>query len=156
MTVGADVTQARSHRTGPAGGGGWSLAAFGHLVAIAVNLVLLYVVRNLGRWDVVPFLTADYDQVVDPITVSIVATIIGRAVRIVVPGRRVGLVVDAATTIVGFYALFRIFMVFPFDFSPYDVRWDLLARFVLIVALFGSVVSVLLTPFRVVQNGGPG
>ncbi len=131
------------------------LSAIGHLVAIAVNLILLVVVRNLGDWDLLDFLTDDYDQVIEPLSLSIVATIVGRALRIVLPGRRVRLLIDGIVTAFGFYALFRIFQVFPFEFDPDGFRWDVVARFVLVVGMFGSAIGILVTPLRILQAPTP-
>lgn len=131
------------------------LSSFGHLVAIAVNLVLLYVVDNLGDWDLLSFLTDDYDQVIGPISVSIIATVIGHVLKIVLPNRRFGFMVDGVVTIFGFYALLRIFQVFPFEFDPDGFRWDLVARFVLVVGLLGSAIGVLVTPLRLLQEAMP-
>jgi hypothetical protein len=35
-----------------------------------------------------------------------------------------------------------VFSVYPFDFSPYSGPWDLLAKFVLIIAIVGTVVGI--------------
>ncbi len=153
MTIQHDTD--RPYRAGSFDTPGRVLGSIGHLIAIAVNLVLLYVVRNLGEWDVLSFLTDDYDQVIGPLSVSIIATIIGRAIRIVFPGRRIGLLIDGVVTVFGFYALLRVFQVFPFDFDPDGFRWDLVARFVLIVGLLGSAIGILVTPLRLLQRAMP-
>lgn len=145
----------RSHRPGSFDTRGRVLSVVGHLIAIAVNLVLLYVVRNLGEWDLLPFLTDDYDRVIEPLSVSIIATIIGRALRILLPGRRIGLLIDGIVTAFGFYALLRVYQVFPFEFDPDGFRWDLLTRFVLIVGMLGSAIGVLVTPLRLLQGAMP-
>ncbi|MDH3299402.1 MAG: hypothetical protein OES24_02740 [Acidimicrobiia bacterium] len=134
---------------------GRAVSSFGHLVAIGVNLVLLYIVRNLGEWNLLSFLTEDYDRVVGPLSLSIIATIVGRALRIVLPGRRIGLLIDGVVTAFGFYALLRIFQIFPLEFDPDGFRWDLLVRFVLVVGLLGSAIGVLVTPLRMLQGAMP-
>lgn len=145
------------HRSSP-----WSfdtparaVTATGHLVAVAINIALLYVVRNLGEWDLLSFLTDDYDKVIGPISVSIVATVAGHLLKIAMPGRRLGLAIDGVVTVFGFYALLRIFQVFPFEFDPDGFRWDLVARFVLVVGLLGSAIGVLVTPLRLLQGAAP-
>ncbi len=140
------------YRSGSFDTGGRIVASIGHLVAIAMNLVLLAVVRNLGEWELLPFLTDDYDRVVGAISVSIIATIVGLVLRILFPGRRIGLLIEGIVTAIGFYALFRVFSVFPFDFDPDGFRWDLVARFILVVGLFGSAIGVLVTPLRLLQT----
>lgn len=153
MTIHHDTDS--TFRAGSLDTPGRVLASIGHLIAIAVNLVLLYVVRNLGEWDVLSFLTDDYDKVIGPLSVSIIAAIIGRALRIVFPGRRIGLLIEGVVTVFGFYALLRIFQVFPFEFDPDGFRWDLVARFVLVVGLLGSAIGILVTPLRLLQRAMP-
>lgn len=145
----------RSHGSGLFETRGRAVSSFGHLVAIGVNLVMLYIVRNLGEWNLLSFLTEDYDRVVGPLSLSIIAAIVGRALRIVLPGRRIGLLIDGVVTAFGFYALLRIFQIFPFEFDPDGFRWDLLARFVLLVGLLGSAIGVLVTPLRMLQGAMP-
>ena len=150
MTVeGKAIRQPRSAAPESGAGVGRTL---GLVTAIAVNLVLLWVVRNLGDWDLLPFLTADYDRIVGPLTIGILTTIAGRALQIVLPGRRAGILIDGVVTAVGFFVLLRILRVFPFDFDPDGFRWDLVVRFVLIVGLIGSAIGVLVAPLRVLQT----
>ena len=131
---------------------GRALSAIGHVVAIGVNLVLLYVVQNLGEWDLLWFLTSDYSRVIEPISVSIIATAVGHALKIILPGQRIGLLIDGVVTVFGFYALLRIFQVFPFEFDPDGFRWDRVARFVLVIGLLGSAIGILVTPLRMLQG----
>ena len=132
-----------------------ALSSFGHLVGIAVSLVLLYVVHKLVEWDLLSFLTDGYDRVVGPISLSIVATIVGHVVKIVLPSRRLGFLIDGVATAFGFYALLRIFQVFPFEFDPDGFRWHLVVRFVLVIGLLGSAIGVLVTPLRLLQGSMP-
>ena len=47
----------------------------GYVIAIAVNVVMLYVVNNLLAWDILPFLTDDFGRVLWLIDISLLATI---------------------------------------------------------------------------------
>ena len=49
---------------------------FGYAAAAVVNAALLFVVNNLLEWDLLPFLTNDFDRVVPIVRVSLVATIV--------------------------------------------------------------------------------
>ena len=48
----------------------------GYVVAIAVNVFMLYVANNLLAWDVLPFLTPDFGKVLWLIDISLIATIL--------------------------------------------------------------------------------
>lgn len=46
----------------------------GYAVALAINLALIYAVHQL--WDVVPFLTSDFERLIWPLTASLAVGII--------------------------------------------------------------------------------
>ena len=48
---------------------------FGYLVAIGVNLILLYVVNNLLEWEWPSFLTEDFERVVGIVSFSIIVLV---------------------------------------------------------------------------------
>ncbi len=131
---------------------GWVLRSLGHVLAIAVNLIMLFVVRNIGEWDLLPFLTDDYQRVIGALSFGIIVTIVGRVVQILLPGRRVKILVDGIVTAVGFFVLIRVLRVFPFDFDPDGIRWDVIIRLFLILGLVGSAIAVLVTPLRLLQR----
>lgn len=125
----------------------------GYGAAIIVNAILLFVARNLLDWDVLPFLTDEYNRVLPAITLTLVVTIAVNVLRLGYSPRWFVIVTDAVATIFGLYASVRMFQVFPFDFSSYDLRWDLLVRALLIIAIGGSLIALLVAPLKLLSSG---
>lgn len=48
---------------------------------------------------------------------------------------------ELLTDLVAIAVTWKVFSVFPFDFTAYDFPWEVLTRFVLIVAIVGSAVG---------------
>lgn len=111
---------------------------FGFGIAIVINAVLLYVVQNLTSWDVLPFLTTEFDSLVPWISLSLIVGIVANFLFMVNDDYRLRSVGDMVTNLVSLAVTWRIFQVFPFDFSAYEFNWDLVARIVLILAIVGT------------------
>ncbi len=126
---------------------------FGYLVAIVVNLVVLYLVRRLDDWDL-PFLTDDVTRVQGVMSASIVVAVVVYVAYLVHDPlwfRRVGEMVSLAAS---FIATVAVLQVFPFDFSRWDGPWELLVRIVLWVAVIGTAIGFL-TQFGRLVTGAP-
>ena len=52
----------------------------GYLVGVGVSAGILFVVNNLLAWDIVPFLTDDFDQLLPIVNASLVASIVVNAI----------------------------------------------------------------------------
>ncbi|MGD2101991.1 MAG: hypothetical protein PVG83_07120 [Acidimicrobiia bacterium] len=116
---------------------------FGFGLAVAINVALLYVVQNLASWDVLPFLTTEFDEVVPWISVSLIVSILANVVYMVYDRPMLRPVGDILTNLASLAAAWRVFQVFPFDFSDYAFPWDVLTRVVLIVGIVGTFVGVI-------------
>lgn len=120
----------------------------GNVAAILVNAALLVAARNLLDWDILPFLTDDFDRVLPAITLSLLVTIAVHVVRLFHDSMRFAIATDAIATGFGLYAAIRLFQVFPFDFDSAGFRWHLLVRALLVVAIVGSTITIVAAPFR--------
>lgn len=131
----------------------------GYGIAIGLSLVLIYVVQNLEEWDVFPFLTAEFGDVVPWITFSLIAGILAYLAYIVVEGQLVRSAGEVITNLITIAVTWKVFTVFPFDFSSYSFPWDVLARIVLVVAIIGAFMGVVVAvvkfanPKQVEQKG---
>ncbi|MCD2109914.1 MULTISPECIES: hypothetical protein [Rhodococcus] len=125
----------------------------GYLVAIVVDAVLLYLINGWPGWDVVPLLTEDTTRVLGWVNASIIAGVVTNAVYLVSDPPRLKALGDLVVNGIGLYALVRIWQVFPFDF-PDDgsVPWDLIARTVLVVAIFGTIIALIVAVVRLVTG----
>lgn len=115
----------------------------GYVIAVVVNAVIAYIANNIESWDLAPFLTDDFGRVLPTINVSLGVTIAVNVLRIMHDGRRFMALTEILSLTFGLAATARLFSVFPFDFEGYAGLWEPLVRFLLIVAIAGSVISII-------------
>jgi hypothetical protein len=115
----------------------------GYVIAIIVDAMLIYVVGNLLEWDVLPFLTSDFERVSSAIVTSLVAGIVVNAIWLLHDPRWLRSLGQIVILVVGLVALARLWQVFPFDFSSYGFDWGVVARIMLAVAIVGSGLGIL-------------
>lgn len=123
----------------------------GYVVAAAVNAVALYVVTHLLAWGVPAFLTDDFDRVLPVIRVSLIATIIANVVYVVHDAPAFRALTQAGLSGIALVATVRLLDVFPFAFAGSEVDWALVVRVVLLVALVGTVISIVVELARFVR-----
>jgi hypothetical protein len=115
---------------------------FGYAVAIGVNAALLYVANNLLEWDVVPFLTADFDRVLPIVNVSLVASIVVNAMFLSYDADWFKSLCQAVLAAISLAVIARTFAVFPFDFSAYEFDWEALTRGIMIFMMVALSIAV--------------
>ncbi|UCG40036.1 MAG: hypothetical protein JSV07_06045 [Acidimicrobiia bacterium] len=114
---------------------------FGDFIAILVNLVVLWIVRNLLAWGWFGWLTEDFSEVVPLIRLQILVTVGTHIVFVIYDPRWMrswGEVVTGAFGLVAAVALWR---VFPFAFDA--TLWTNIARFAIAVGIVGTVIGML-------------
>jgi hypothetical protein len=120
-----------------------STRRFGYLVAVSVNLVLLYVVNNLLAWDVLPWLTDDFEQILPILNLSLLATMVINVVYVWFDPGWFKSLTQIGLSVISLVVVVRLFRVFPFDFSPYESGWATLTRFVLIFVMIGLTIGII-------------
>lgn len=114
---------------------------FGYGVAIVINLFLVWFVGNLMGWELVAFLEPEFADLVPLIQLGLWVTIAANVVYMMndrsFSTRAARLVVD----IVNLFVTFRVFDVFPFDFSAHAFNWSFVFRAVLVIALVATAIS---------------
>lgn len=128
---------------------------FGYAAAIGINLLLVWVIGNLADWEVVAFLTAEFADLVPLIQLGLWVTIVANVVYFAYDRsfatRSARLVVD----VVNLYVTFRVFDVFPFDFSAHAFNWGLVFRAILLIALVGTAVSAVVHLGQFIRGEAP-
>ena len=114
----------------------------GYLVAIAVNTALLYVANNLLAWDVLPFLTSEFGQVLWLIDLSLLATIIVNIVFLGFDPAWLKSVCQIALGGISIAVAFRMYQVFPFDFTSSRFDWGWTTRFVMVLTMVGIATGI--------------
>lgn len=138
----------------------------GYVVAVLVDLALLFAVNRWPGWESLPFLTADTTRVLPLVNASLWVGVVANLVFLLRDPPWLRALGDVVTTAVGLLAMVRIWQVFPVEFTSGGFDWEPVARLLLVVGIVGSVIGVavalvnlaraLLAPRRDQGAGGPG
>lgn len=128
----------------------------GYGLAILINLGLLFVVGNLVEWNVFPWLTDTFIEVVPWISFSLLASIVVNVIYQINDSRPVRSVGQIGTNLVSIVVTARLLEVFPFDFSAYRFDWETVTRIVLILAIVGAGIGVLTETITLTKGVGTG
>ena len=115
----------------------------GYVAAIIVNAALIYLLNNLLEWNVLPFLTSGFETVRGVLRISLIVAIVFNALFLAFDPpwfRSTGRVVMGGLSLVVSVVMYR---TFPFDFTPYDFDWSIIARVIIVIAIAGSAVAIL-------------
>ena len=124
----------------------------GYIVAVIINVLMLIVVRNILDWDVLPFLTDRFEQVVPWVTLSLTATIVANLIYLFKDAQAIRSTGGIVTNLISLIVTYQIYQVFPFDFSAYDFNWEVVTRVVLIVAMVGAGIGMLTESIRLASG----
>ena len=122
--------------------------SFGYVVAIAVNVGLLYLINESPGWDAVGFLTSETSLVLGLVNASIVTGVAMNCVYLVSDPEWLRALGDVVTTAFGLVALLAIWQVWPIDLAA---PWVLLARWVIGVGIAGSIIGIIVAVVRFVR-----
>lgn len=125
---------------------------FGYTVAIIVNAVLLVVVNNLLEWDLLSFLTEDFELLLPLISISLAASIVANAIYLWYDAPWFKSVSQIVLGAIGLAVTIRTYQVFPFDFSAYSFNWSALTRVVLVIAMIGISVGIIAELAKLARN----
>ena len=106
----------------------------GYGIAIGVQVALLIVVNNLVEWDILPFITEEFNDLVPYINVSLVASIVVNAVYFAFDPRWFKSFGQAILNAISLVVIVQTYRIFPFDFSGSSFNWTAVTR-VCLVAL---------------------
>jgi len=118
----------------------WS-RTIGYLFAVVIDVILLYVAQHLLEWNV-PWITAEWSDVVWAASLSLTVSIVGNALLLAYDEQWFHRLVDFVATGVALVAGYWIYLVFPFDFGD---EWNSLAHLVVGAVLLGLAVATVVT-----------
>jgi len=128
----------------------------GYAIAVAVNLLMLYLINVRPGWAAVPFLTDDTVEVLYLVNLSLIVSASVNVLYLGYDTRWFVALGGLATTGVGVVVLARIWQVFPFAFSP-GTDWAVVVRVLLVLAIVGSVIALIVQSVQLVAGlGGAG
>jgi hypothetical protein len=128
---------APARRPGPAA------RRFGYALAILVNAAILYAVNVWPGWQILPFLTGEFRQLLDLVNLSLIAGMVANLIFLIFDVPWVKALGDLVVTVIGLAVMVRFWQVFPFDFADTTLDWALITRVVLIVAMAGTAIAIL-------------
>jgi hypothetical protein len=126
---------------------------FGYGVAVVINVAMLIAVQYIYGWGWLPFLTLEFNDVVPWISLSLVASILANLVYQFYDSPPVKSTGQILVNLIGIFVSYRVFQIFPFDFSGYDFDWAVVVRIVLILAMVGAGIGVLTEAVKLVSSG---
>ena len=108
---------------------------FGYAVSIVVEVALLVLVNNLVEWDIAPFITEGFNNLVPYINVSLVASMVVNIAYFAFDPRWFRSLTQAILNVISLVVIVQTYRIFPFDFSGSDFNWTALTRTVLVVLM---------------------
>jgi hypothetical protein len=125
----------------------------GYVIAIAVNVVMLYVVNNLLAWNLLPFLTDDFGRVLWLIDISLLATIIVNFIYLAYDQSWFRSLGQIGLNLISLVVAARMYQVFPFNFSGSTFGWTQIARVVIIFTILGTAVGAIVEALKLARLG---
>lgn len=127
----------------------------GYVISIAINVAMLVIVQNLLTWGWLPFLTDEFAEVVPWISLSLLASIVVNVVYQFDDSRIVKSTGQIGVNLISVWVTYTMLTVFPFDFSAYQFDWEVVARFVLVLAIVGAGIGALVEAIKLVSSLSP-
>jgi len=121
----------------------------GYVIAILVNLLMLYVAHNLENWGL-PFITGEFGRVLPALDLAILAAAGANALLLINDAPWFRALLQIFQGLAGFWAAVTLFRVFPFDFGSDFI--NSLSRVVLALVMLGILVGLVLDLFRLVTG----
>ncbi len=125
----------------------------GYGLTIAINAVMLVIVSNVREWDWFPWLTAELENVVWIISLSLIAAIAVNALYLVYDPPGFKRAAELVLLTISLMVMIRLLQVFPFDFSAYSFGWGTLTRWILWVVVFAIGLSIVVQVVQLLRIG---
>ncbi len=117
----------------------------GYLIAIVLNLTLAYLVNVWPSWQEVSWLTAQTQEVVGLVNLSLLAGATVNMVYLIYDRPWFKALGDLVTTAIALAVVLDVYRVFPFDFTQTTVDWSPVVRIVLVVAIIGTAIGTVVS-----------
>lgn len=126
----------------PRRGPGRAARRLGYVIAALVNLGIWFAVNVWPGWEVVPFLTADFTEVLGLVNLSLLAGALANLTYVVADPRAYRAAWDVGLSLVGVLASARFLAVFPVDFTGLSYDLTTLVRVVAVIGVVGSAIGL--------------
>lgn len=122
----------------------------GYSASIGINLVMIWIVTNIVDWDILPFLTEDFEQLVPIAVFSLVVGIVLYVAYLLYDPPWFRILGDAINSAFAFVVILRTFQVFPFEFE--SEFWTGATRVVLILVGIATAIATLVNIGKLVSG----
>jgi hypothetical protein len=122
---------------------GTPIGRSGYVAAIIVNIALFFVVENLLGWNLLPFLTTDFNRIIGLIELSLIVTIVVNLIYLAYDAPRFKALGRIVISVISLAIAIRMWRVFPFDFSTMGFDWTWIVRAIIALAITGAAVAIL-------------
>jgi len=112
-----------------------------YIFEIIVNIILIYLWGRLPQW--FSFLNDSFYAVLPLFYISFTLTIVVNTVLIIASDTKLAHLLKTATNLIAVIVLTSIYYIFPFDFSSYSGNWELVARIIILLAIFGTTIATI-------------
>jgi hypothetical protein len=124
----------------------------GYVISVLINAALLFGINVWPGWDVLPFLTNDFTQVVTWVNASIVVSLALNVLYMFRDTKRVKALGDTVSLAVALAVSVLMWQVFPFDFGDSTFGWALVFRIVLGLAIVGTGIAIIVNLVSLVTD----
>jgi len=117
------------------------------IVAIIVNIIVLYIVNNLLNWNL-SFIAPTFSEVLFILNISIIANIIANIGFLVYQKGWFRSIAQIVLNVISFIVVYTLYTVFPFTFQSIWVTYALLL--ILIIGMVGLFISTIYEIVRLI------
>lgn len=116
----------------------------GYIIAIGVNLGLWYAAKNIAQGSFV--FMKDVSRVLSVFNLSVAVNALGNFIFLFYDQGKFKNLVKVAINLVGMFFIYKLYTVFPFDFSSYSnsTTLDLVVKMALLVSVIGMGVATII------------
>lgn len=121
----------------------------------------MVVANNILSWGLFPWLTAEFEDLLPVVNIVLGFNIVLNLVYMAYDERKFKAVTQIVVNVMAIGVVVLTWQIYPFDFSAYDfpidisafdLSWDLLARFVLGLAILGTAIAVVTETVKLVRE----
>lgn len=124
----------------------------GYVLAALINGGLLWLVDVAPGWEVVPFLTPAFGEVLSLVTTSIAVGLVANLAYCIWDPPRLRAAGDVVVTGIGLVVLIALWRTFPFALGGQSFDWELVARVLLGLGVVGSVIGIVVAVVTLVTG----
>jgi len=119
-----------------------------YLIGAVINLLVFYAIQKIPEWNIV-FITEEYREVQGLLSFSVLVQAVGGLVLMVLHTVRMHHLLHVIFNFITMYVLYRLIVVFPFDFAAAGLPFvGPVLRVLLIISLMAALIGLISNMYR--------